>query len=299
MYSAHTRLHNKAPARCSPPQNWLETSDGAVAEFVVYDDQGDEVSFFVVKAPLPSHYVVPESKVFGCADAIALARQRCSGRVPVAFINLSDISDLYSDEFAKNDEFGSKSPYADIDFVHSMTIPTGFENGNLKSRPPPDDLAFLRFVSQVKEICKKHGTMKGKVIILHCTHGHNRTGMMLVRYAATFGCLLDRDLQRRASLGELLDHFARCRTPEECGIYDWDTVRCLYHAYNMYPPAQVAGAPIHAIPHKRKERAEILERIGKWCNVGRACERSRIPCPQASDFMYSTAMNTYEHVLAR
>ena len=72
------------------------------------------------------------------------------------------------------------------------------------------------------------------VIVVHCTHGCNRTGAMLVHFGMRFNPMPD--------LAGLLEAFARCRPP---GIYKPDYVDSLaaYYHEQLPPSLRPSGAP--------------------------------------------------------
>ncbi|GMP51037.1 hypothetical protein CsSME_00017424 [Camellia sinensis var. sinensis] len=94
----------------------------------------------------------------------------------------------------------------------------------------PDNEAVNYFVYEVSLFltCQKHSK---KYIIVHCTHGHNRTGYMIVHY-------LMRTLS--ISVTQAIKLFADARPP---GIYKPDYVDALYNFYHERKPEMVVCPP--------------------------------------------------------
>ncbi|XP_038681823.1 mRNA-capping enzyme-like isoform X3 [Tripterygium wilfordii] len=90
----------------------------------------------------------------------------------------------------------------------------------------PDDASVDNFVSEVLRFCSEK-THPKKYVLVHCTHGHNRTGYMIVHF-----------LKRTESISvtEAIDKFAMARPP---GIYKQDYIDALYMFYHEKKPEQV------------------------------------------------------------
>ncbi len=86
---------------------------------------------------------------------------------------------------------------------------------------PPDAVAVQQFVYEVGKFLSERAARGGKgLVLVHCTHGFNRTGAMLVHFA-----------QRTAAwpkLNENLKAFAAARPP---GIYKPEYVKELFDEY--------------------------------------------------------------------
>ena len=86
----------------------------------------------------------------------------------------------------------------------------------------PDPVAVTQFVYVVgKFLAERAQRGSNGVILVHCTHGYNRTGAMLVHH-----------MQRARSWPKLNEHvaeFARARPP--CGIYKPEYIRELFDEY--------------------------------------------------------------------
>ncbi|KAI8014757.1 mRNA-capping enzyme [Camellia lanceoleosa] len=94
----------------------------------------------------------------------------------------------------------------------------------------PDNEAVNYFVYEVSLFLTRQKHSK-KYIIVHCTHGHNRTGYMIVHY-------LMRTLS--ISVTQAIKLFADARPP---GIYKPDYVDTLYNFYHERKPEMVVCPP--------------------------------------------------------
>ncbi|XP_006663896.1 mRNA-capping enzyme-like [Oryza brachyantha] len=88
----------------------------------------------------------------------------------------------------------------------------------------PDNESVNTFVYEVMAFLDRQKQSRNpKYILVHCTHGHNRTGFMIVNY------LLRTQL---SSVTEALNIFAQRRPP---GIYKSDYIQALYSFYHEIP----------------------------------------------------------------
>ncbi|KAE9600847.1 putative mRNA (guanine-N(7)-)-methyltransferase [Lupinus albus] len=94
----------------------------------------------------------------------------------------------------------------------------------------PDNLAVNQFVYEVTQFLVRQKHSK-KYILVHCTHGHNRTGYMIVHY-----------LMRSMSMSvtQAIKKFADARPP---GIYKPDYIDGLYTFYHEKKPEMVVCPP--------------------------------------------------------
>ncbi|EEF41727.1 mRNA capping enzyme, putative [Ricinus communis] len=90
----------------------------------------------------------------------------------------------------------------------------------------PDDESVEKFVHEVSKFCSQ-GTHAEKYILVHCTHGHNRTGYMIAHFLKR---------TRSISITEAIDIFAKARPP---GIYKEEYIDSLYTFYDEKRPDQV------------------------------------------------------------
>lgn len=90
----------------------------------------------------------------------------------------------------------------------------------------PDNESVNRFVYEVMQFVgrQKHSR---KNVLVHCTHGHNRTGFMIVHYLVR---------TKYCSVTEALREFAEARPP---GIYKRDYIEALYSFYHESPEKMV------------------------------------------------------------
>ncbi|CAL0324742.1 unnamed protein product [Lupinus luteus] len=94
----------------------------------------------------------------------------------------------------------------------------------------PDNLAVNQFVYEVTQFLVRQKHSK-KYILVHCTHGHNRTGYMIIHY-----------LMRSMSLSvtQAIKMFSDARPP---GIYKPDYIDGLYTFYHEKKPEMVVCPP--------------------------------------------------------
>ncbi|PRQ19266.1 putative mRNA (guanine-N(7)-)-methyltransferase [Rosa chinensis] len=93
----------------------------------------------------------------------------------------------------------------------------------------PDNLSVNRFVYEVIRFKQMYPR---KYILVHCTHGHNRTGYMIIHY-------LMRMLPMH-TVTEAIQTFAKARPP---GIYKPDYIDALYSFYHEGKPAEIVCPP--------------------------------------------------------
>ncbi|KAL3536484.1 hypothetical protein ACH5RR_004945 [Cinchona calisaya] len=94
----------------------------------------------------------------------------------------------------------------------------------------PENEAVNHFVYEVSQFLARHKHSK-KYILVHCTHGHNRTGYMIIHY-------LMRTLP--ISVTQAIKIFADARPP---GIYKPDYIDSLYTFYHEKKPDMVVCPP--------------------------------------------------------
>ncbi|CAL0329569.1 unnamed protein product [Lupinus luteus] len=94
----------------------------------------------------------------------------------------------------------------------------------------PDNLAVNQFVYEVTQFLVRQKHSK-KYILVHCTHGHNRTGYMIIHY-----------LMRSMSMSvtQAIKTFSDARPP---GIYKPDYIDGLYTFYHEKKPEMVVCPP--------------------------------------------------------
>ncbi|KAH7572759.1 hypothetical protein JRO89_XS03G0008300 [Xanthoceras sorbifolium] len=95
----------------------------------------------------------------------------------------------------------------------------------------PDNVSVNNFIYEVTQFLSRQKHPK-KYILVHCTHGHNRTGYMIVHY-----------LMRSISMSvtQAIKIFADARPP---GIYKPEYIDALYAFYHERKPATVTCPPI-------------------------------------------------------
>ncbi|CAN6690635.1 unnamed protein product [Malus baccata var. baccata] len=90
----------------------------------------------------------------------------------------------------------------------------------------PDNAAVDKFLYEVSQFFSNR-TDPMRYILVHCTHGHNRTGFMIVHFLVR---------NESISVTEAIDTFARARPP---GIYKQDYIDELYKFYQERKPESV------------------------------------------------------------
>ncbi|XP_062166019.1 uncharacterized protein LOC133872513 isoform X2 [Alnus glutinosa] len=91
----------------------------------------------------------------------------------------------------------------------------------------PDNASVNNFVSEVLQFLSRQKPQSKKYILVHCTHGHNRTGYMIVNYIMR---------SHPTSVTQALKMFADARPP---GIYKPDYIDALYSFYHEKKPEMV------------------------------------------------------------
>ncbi|KAG2690772.1 hypothetical protein I3760_09G205100 [Carya illinoinensis] len=94
----------------------------------------------------------------------------------------------------------------------------------------PDNASVNTFVFEVSQFLFRQKHSK-KYILVHCTHGHNRTGYMIVHYIMR---------SHPTSVTQAIKMFAEARPP---GIYKPDYIDALYTFYHEKKPEMVVCPP--------------------------------------------------------
>ncbi|PSS23801.1 MRNA guanylyltransferase [Actinidia chinensis var. chinensis] len=174
---------------------------------------GQEINCFVPsKVPLGESFndCVPPGRRYSSKQVIH--QQRVLGRKLGLVIDLTNTSRYYSASDWKKE--GIK--YVKIQCKGRDSV--------------PDNEAVNQFVYEVLQFlfCQKNSK---KYVLVHCTHGHNRTGYMIVHY-------LMRTLA--ISVTQAIKLFADARPP---GIYKPDYIDALYNFYHERKPEMVVCPP--------------------------------------------------------
>ncbi|KAJ3671732.1 hypothetical protein LUZ60_007811 [Juncus effusus] len=158
------------------------------------------------KVPLDETYndSVPPGKRYSSKQLIN--KQRKAGREIGLVLDLTNTTRYYSvQEWTK------------LGIKHQKIACRGRES-------VPDNESVNQFVFAVMEFMDRHKNSKTqKYILVHCTHGHNRTGFMIVHY------LMRTQL---TSVSEAIERFRTVRPP---GIYKPDYIKALYTFYHEVP----------------------------------------------------------------
>lgn len=87
----------------------------------------------------------------------------------------------------------------------------------------PDNESVNKFCFEVSQFLIRQKAVK-KYVLVHCTHGHNRTGYMIINYLMR---------TQPTYLTEAIQEFSRVRPP---GIYKQDYIEALYMFYHERKP---------------------------------------------------------------
>ncbi|CAL4968949.1 unnamed protein product [Urochloa decumbens] len=187
------------------PQGWLECP--AVGEAI------DKL--IPSKVPLDETFneSVPPGKRYSYKQVVN--KQRKVGREIGLVIDLTNTTRYYSpEEWTKQGTKHVKIPCKGRDAV-------------------PDNESVNTFVSEVLMFLDRQKQSNNrKYILVHCTHGHNRTGFMIVHY-----------LMRThvSCIAEAINLFAQRRPP---GIYKRDYIQALYSFYHEVPENIMMSCPL-------------------------------------------------------
>ncbi|CAH9100995.1 unnamed protein product [Cuscuta epithymum] len=207
-YAPQPRMHDEMfPAKKhrpshEPPSGWLDCPAS-----------GQEIGYIIPsKVPLGETFnggVLPGKRY---SFKQVLHQQRVLGRTLGMVIDLTNTNRYYStQEFRKE---GIK---------HVKIMCRGRDS-------VPDNEAVNLFVYEVLQFLARQKNTK-KYILVHCTHGHNRTGYMIVHY-------LMRTMP--ISVTQAIQNFAAARPP---GIYKPDYIDALYAFYHEKKPETVVCPP--------------------------------------------------------
>nr|XP_043637166.1 mRNA-capping enzyme-like isoform X2 [Erigeron canadensis] len=94
----------------------------------------------------------------------------------------------------------------------------------------PDSESVEKFIQEVTRFSSQH-TRSNKYVLVHCTHGHNRTGYMIVHYLIQSESL---------SVTEAISRFYEARPP---GIYKQDYIDDLYNFFGEQKPETFVCPP--------------------------------------------------------
>ncbi|KAI3840521.1 hypothetical protein MKX03_014220 [Papaver bracteatum] len=92
----------------------------------------------------------------------------------------------------------------------------------------PDPESVNTFVYEVSKFCSRRQKQSNKYILVHCTHGHNRTGFMIVHFLMR---------SKPLSVTDAIRAFQYVRPP---GIYKQDYIDSLYSFYHETNPEHVS-----------------------------------------------------------
>ncbi|EOA22740.1 hypothetical protein CARUB_v10003452mg [Capsella rubella] len=222
----------------SIPQGWLDCPS-----------YGQEIGFIVPsKVPLSESYnnCVPRDKTYTLKQLLTNGRK-----------NLGLVIDLTNT----------------TRYYHPQTelIQNGVEYVKIRCSgrdAVPDNVSVNTFVNEIDQF-KEHSSSTGKYVLVHCTHGHNRTGFMIVHYLMRSRPMM--------SVTQALKTFSDARPP---GIYKQDYIDALYSFYHEVKPGSVICPPTpewkrfdevkddddDALPYRAVQGKNQEENVMKLCN---------------------------------
>ncbi|WVZ53057.1 hypothetical protein U9M48_004047 [Paspalum notatum var. saurae] len=186
------------------PQGWLDCP--------AFGEPIDKI--IPSKVPLDETFneSVPPGKRYSSKQLVN--KQRKAGREIGLVIDLTNTNRYYSPaEWTKNGTKHVKIPCKGRDAV-------------------PDNESVNMFVFEAMMFLDRQRQIKNpKYILVHCTHGHNRTGFMIIHY-----------LMRThvSCVAEAINIFAQRRPP---GIYKRDYIEALYSFYHEVPENTMIACP--------------------------------------------------------
>ncbi|KAM7271796.1 hypothetical protein ACFE04_031010 [Oxalis oulophora] len=193
----HQAKHFRTYDKSKLPPGWLDCPPA-----------GHEISCIIPsKVPLSESFNdnIPPGKRYSFKQVIH--QQRAVGRKLALVIDLTNTSRYYGQ--------------------HDLPREVKHVKIQCKGRDSvPDNLSVNRFVYEVTQFIARQKQQK-RYILVHCTHGHNRTGFMIVHY-----------LMRSSSMSvtQAIKIFADARPP---GIYKPDYIDALYTFYHEKKPEMV------------------------------------------------------------
>ncbi|KAM3693145.1 hypothetical protein ACJW31_08G144200 [Castanea mollissima] len=187
------------------PSGWLECP--AV---------GEEICGFIVpsKVPLCDSFKVPHEKRFSFKQLIQ--KQRVLGRKIGLVVDLTNTTRYYPVWDLKNEG------------IKHVKI-------QCKGRDAvPDNVSVNKFVHEVSQFISRQRSIDKYHVVVHCTHGHNRTGYMIVHY------IMRSLFPASVSVTQAINVFADARPP---GIYKQEYIDALYAFYHEKKPRDIVVCP--------------------------------------------------------
>lgn len=164
-----------------------------------------------MKTPLGPYYRVPPQRAWTVAHAV-----RAAGPLLVAVFDLTEsVVGFYE---------RATCPWGNGVAYHHVPC---LDGGAGRDHPPTEE-AWHSFALAMSEA--EPGRYRR--VAVHCKHGFNRTGFMLVRWAVATGVFKD--------VREAVAEFARVRPP---GIYKVEYIQKLHFVFGAPPPAAMPEAP--------------------------------------------------------
>ncbi|KAL9280920.1 putative mRNA (guanine-N(7)-)-methyltransferase [Arabidopsis thaliana] len=167
------------------------------------------------------------------------------------------LSESYNDCVPSGKRYNFKQWLTKIGLVIDLTNTTRYYHPNTELRQNrieyvkircsgrdsvPDNVSVNTFVHEVTQF--ENHNLSEKYLLVHCTHGHNRTGFMIVHYLMRSRPMM--------SVTQALKIFSDARPP---GIYKPDYIDALYRFYHEVKPGSVICPPTPE--WKRSEEAKV------------------------------------------
>lgn len=169
-------------------------------------------SFIPSKAPLGENFkdVIPPEKRYTPASLVRIQKQK--NRMIGLVVDLTNTNRYYREEDWKKLS------------IHYLKIPCRGRD------EVPDNATVNLFCYEVKRFYDDPAHKK-KHIVVHCTHGHNRTGYMLINYLIRTEAVMSGYIP---SVVKKLQQFSTCRFP---GIYKEEYIQSLFTNYHELRPS--------------------------------------------------------------
>lgn len=210
---AGSQSASQLPTLPPPPSN-THSSFGPLPEgWLDCPGTGEPVGWLIPsKAPLGEGFKEAVDPGHRYSPQQLLRQQRQKGREIKMVVDLTNTSRYYKEqEWRKNNVKYLKLPCRGRDEV-------------------PDEETVNTFVFEVMRFLAQNARER-KYVVVHCTHGHNRTGFMIVHFLMR---------TQGGSVADKLEEFAKARPP---GIYKKDYIESLFTFYHQVRPREVECPP--------------------------------------------------------
>ncbi|XP_016502326.2 uncharacterized protein LOC107820538 isoform X1 [Nicotiana tabacum] len=205
MHVSSSSTHNNWRSRYYKPRKFFDRYS-LPSGWLYCPPYGDNIGFIIPsKVPLSESFDknIPLGERYTPKELID--KQRCLGREIGLVVDLTN-----------TDRYYPESDWTSHDIRHVKIRCPGQDS-------VPDAESVDRFVSEIVQFtCQE--SQASKYAVVHCTHGHNRTGYMIVHFLVR---------NQSVSVSEAIAIFSRARPP---GIYRQKYVEALYDFYLQSKP---------------------------------------------------------------